>query len=48
MKPHSTLRMDWRVIQDHMPYSDNSKFNYSVGTNGNGLLSDLWRYLPYP
>jgi hypothetical protein len=20
----------------------------SVGTNGNGLLSDLWRYLPYP
>jgi hypothetical protein len=20
----------------------------SAGTNGNGLLSDLWRYLPYP
>jgi len=20
----------------------------SAGTNGNGLLNDLWRYLPYP
>jgi len=20
----------------------------SAGTNGNGLLSDFWRYLPYP
>jgi len=20
----------------------------SAGTNGNGFLSDLWRYLPYP
>jgi hypothetical protein len=20
----------------------------ATGTNGNGLLNDLWRYLPYP
>ncbi len=42
----------WYVLN---PTNNSSEFRIfggqgfdSAGTNGNGLLSDLWRYLPYP
>jgi len=43
---------DWYVLN---PTNNSSEFWIfggqsfdSAGTNGNGLLRDLWRYLPYP